>query len=409
MLRPYVSERWSLKSRTNSVCCAGEKVDQFRARTRREIVSKSVSAEAICSSRFRLSSLDISLLRRTSSAASVIRCTTARGPSAARAPDAARASTRTAIRTARTVTSLLLGLGGRILGDVIQLLLLLDPRGGGVRDERTPALKIRVADEAVVVERRALRLAHLVQDERAGVDGVEDARAHQDVAVHEPRRDRERLVDDEAARVADVGRAEQRDHEVGARRHAPHRERLPEVLVVALEPPARGGVEEAEHADRRVDAEARDVDAGGLRLPLQEIVRGHDREAQVGEEVRDRRPDAGRRDLRPAGRDGREDVGVDVVVEPEHLPVDALERVVLGRLRPPSSGTGGEQSGGEENAEEALQGAPCSGCSLLPFSPPPPLYTSLPIRRSRTTADSVIVMWSPDLRSSDSPPSWRET
>src|SRR5262249_55422491 len=162
--------------------------------TRREIVSKSVSADAICSSRCRLSSLDISLLRRTSSAASVIRCTTARGPSAACAPNAARASTRTAIRTARAVTSLLLGLGGRTLGDVVHLLRLLDPRGGGVGDEGPPALEVGIAHEAVVVERRALRLAHLVQDERARVDGVDDGRADEDVAVDEPRRDRERFV-----------------------------------------------------------------------------------------------------------------------------------------------------------------------------------------------------------------------
>src|SRR5689334_1450115 len=197
MFRPYVIARWSLNSRTNSVCCAGEKADQFRASTRWEIVSKSVSAEAICSSRFRLSSLDISLLRRTSSAASVIRCTTARGPSAARAPKAATVRTRSAIRRARPVTSLLLGsrVRVRIPGDVVQLFLLLDPRGCGIRDERAPTLEIGVAHEAVVVERRALRLAHLVQEERAGIDGVRDARRDEDPAVDEPRRYRERGVD----------------------------------------------------------------------------------------------------------------------------------------------------------------------------------------------------------------------
>src|SRR5207237_3958573 len=123
--------------------------------------------------------IDTSLLRSTASAASVSRCTTARGVSAARAPGTATTSARTTIPTARVVTSLLFG--GRILGDVVQLLLLLDPGGGGVREERTPALEIRVPDEAVVVDRRALRLAHLVQHERARVDGVEHARASRDV------------------------------------------------------------------------------------------------------------------------------------------------------------------------------------------------------------------------------------
>ena len=72
---------------------------------------------------------------------------------------------------------------------------------------------------------------------------------------------------------------------MGALRHAPHGERLPEVLVVAVEARGRGGIEQAAEADRRVDEEARGVRDGGPGLPLQELVRGRARLLEVRDDV----------------------------------------------------------------------------------------------------------------------------
>src|SRR5687768_14602078 len=96
-------------------------------------------------------------------------------------------------------------------------------------------LAIEAPDRGVEVERGAAQLVHRLDQARALVDLVDDAGhelkiggvAGQEIAD----RIRER-VDDLSRAVANVGRAEERDHDVGAFLDAPDRERLSEILFV---------------------------------------------------------------------------------------------------------------------------------------------------------------------------------
>src|SRR5262249_32640563 len=131
--------------------------------------------------------------------------------------------------------------------------------------------------------------------------------------------------------------------------------------------------------------------------------------------------------------DGREHVGVQLVVEPEDLAIEADPRIVLLRAlihrrrlravrgegrRGPRRGRGLLGDGGpppERRRDQQARKHPMwthrtsPRHSDLPASPPVSvLCTSLPSRRSSRTADSVNAIASPDLSSSCSPPSWRE-
>src|SRR5438874_7258955 len=65
-------------------------------------------------------------------------------------------------------------------------------------------LQIGVTDEHVIVERRLLRLADLLEIQRAGVDDFHGARSEQDVGVDEERRHARGRIDDQSATVAEV-------------------------------------------------------------------------------------------------------------------------------------------------------------------------------------------------------------
>src|SRR5262249_59165089 len=113
------------------------------------------------------------------------RCwTTSRGPGAA-----AAAAEQSAMHA-----SAIANLGLRLIG-VVEGVIGLPGGSGLVAQERLAALQIRAPDGAVEIERRLAGPLHVLEHERARVDGVEDARPDRHGGVEEIPRPHDRPLD----------------------------------------------------------------------------------------------------------------------------------------------------------------------------------------------------------------------
>src|SRR5450631_3992510 len=139
------------------------------------------------------------------------------------------------------------------------LLLFFLPRRIAVEHLVLATLQPGVANERVAVERGLL-------DDALGLEQA-GARAH---LVEPPPRPVDAAIVDRlvvvpagihyaCGRIARGAGAQERDHEVGPRRHAPPAERLSEILVVLLEPEGGRDVPQAENAEYRVHHESTGV------------------------------------------------------------------------------------------------------------------------------------------------------
>src|SRR5262249_15410518 len=120
----------------------------------------------------RRASFDRPLSARMASTLSEVLCTTSRGDSwaAARTPTPARRNANAiASRTRRRAR------------DGVEVLLFIDldrlgnPLLAAILDECLAALEVSIAHEDVVVQRRGLRIGHLLQELRPRVHDIDDA------------------------------------------------------------------------------------------------------------------------------------------------------------------------------------------------------------------------------------------
>jgi hypothetical protein len=161
----------------------------------------------------------------------------------------------------------------------------------------------------------------------------------------------------DASRIAHIGRAEYRQHEIWIARRAPYRECLAGIFFMMREAPVGGGIEQADDAHRGVDDETGARLVGALHLALEHVVHGRPRQAQIGERHMD--PFAGR--VRHAGavppRHRLDEHLVEEAVDLENIAIGRLERIArlfdLGDLirgvlnHAASDGEQGRQDAGE--------------------------------------------------------------
>ena len=131
-----------------------------------------------------------------------------------------------------------------------------------------------------------------------------------------------------AHRVAQVGRPEQRQHDVLAFAEAPDGEGLAEVLVMMLKPQLTGHVKNPQETGKSIDEETHEGFRRPSGFPLQNIVYENQRRADIAEKVarvvlyvlRQNRPVAlgERLEHRPV----QGEVGI------ENRPIGGLERIV---------------------------------------------------------------------------------
>ncbi|MNY06975.1 hypothetical protein D3C86_1397580 [compost metagenome] len=149
--------------------------------------------------------------------------------------------------------------------------------------------------------------------------------------------------------IAHGARPEQRQHDVRPLRKAPHAQRQPQILRMALNAGRRGDVDQAADAEHRVDRHAHQGFRRGGALALQQIVGEVADVGQVRIEVGHRLPHRlGRHRLVALG-DGHGHVLVHRVVDLEGHAVHGLERIVGVGLRAGGAAReqGGEGGGGQ--------------------------------------------------------------
>src|SRR6266542_1445206 len=198
-------------------------------------------------------------------------------------------------------------------------------------DQLLTALEVPVPHRAVEVDRGVLEALVEIEVERALVERVSGRHAQLvpkegDVVVERV----DGAVRREADAIAHGQRRQEREHQVGAGPDTPLAERLSEVGPLGLEGEfLLRDVEEAPHAQGRVDQETAHLDRRALQLPLQHLVHEALRHVQVGEGVVDHLLDDVGRDRVVRLRRRLEDALVEAVVEREDLLVELLPRVVL--------------------------------------------------------------------------------
>jgi len=124
-------------------------------------------------------------------------------------------------------------------------------------------------------------------------------------------------VHGQAAGVADVGRAEDWQHEVGTARYAVEAQGLAEVFALARQAHGGGRVPEAGDADRGVQQQARGGFHRALALELQQAVHQVRHIAEVVEKV-----------AHAGAQEARRDVAVAIDHRQEHPLVEAVVEVV---------------------------------------------------------------------------------
>ncbi len=121
---------------------------------------------------------------------------------------------------------------------------------------RAPLI-VKAADRRVIVERGALDAIEDIDIARAQIDALDGAAriGHPAVVIGagEAVRGIGVPAGDEADRVARVGGAEHRQHQIGARADAPHTEGLAEIGVVEGDAGPGGRIEEAADAENGVE------------------------------------------------------------------------------------------------------------------------------------------------------------
>ena len=193
------------------------------------------------------------------------------------------------------------------------------------------ALEVAVADGAVEVEGTVLDVLEELEVQGALVDLLHDR--------HPRRREERRDVPDRIEEsvhavpdaVTDGERLEAGEHEVRPGAPAVHAEGLAGVGVAAVDVELRlRDIEEADHTDRGVHAEARDFATRAAEATLEKVVHQAPRHAEVVEgAIEPPLPDVGE-GLVPSLGDRFQEVSVeDVVIEKEHLLVEVLPWVVV--------------------------------------------------------------------------------
>ena len=108
------------------------------------------------------------------------------------------------------------------------------------------------------------------------------------VAVRSPKIERiDQEIDDDADGIAGIGRPEQRQHNIGAFRHAPNRQGLAEVLVMAFQAHFGSDIDHPQDADGGIDHEPCRRGEGPVQFPLQDVVEEDHRRAQIIQRVVD--------------------------------------------------------------------------------------------------------------------------
>jgi hypothetical protein len=160
-------------------------------------------------------------------------------------------------------------------------------------------------------------------------------------------------IDDPRRRIAAGTGAQEGDLEVRTSGNAPGTEGLTEVLVVLGQSHRAGDIDQAEHAEARVEQDPGRIGGGVMKLALQQVVDQNGDVVEIREEIahaasnrlREFRIDLGRR---------LQNGPVESVVEREHRAVEALEGVrrmsVFGR----DGGTAG-QRGKDQHRGQAEQ------------------------------------------------------
>ena len=200
-------------------------------------------------------------------------------------------------------------------------------------DQVLAALQIRVTHERVLVERGIGEHIGRAEQIRAHIDEVHAIQrpAHR-IRAHVGQRIAE-IVDDETRRIPHGARPEQRQHDIRAGRHAIVAERQAEIARVLRQLRDGRDVEQAADAEHRVDRDAHDVRHAVRNLQLQQIVRGDVDVADIREEVGHAVAHRLRHGPHVTLRHRLQRVLIDLVVDREHRPVVALERIALGRRR----------------------------------------------------------------------------
>src|SRR5437879_4321702 len=205
-----------------------------------------------------------------------------------------------------------------------------EPMGPAFEHRRVALLQVGALDRAIEVEGRLLDAFVEFQIRGSGVDCLLACGPRQRPDRRDPRDRIERGVEDEAERVAERERRQERHDQVRPGAGAPDPEGLAHIgRRPRLDTEARRGVDEAAEPEDRVDDKAAQLLAHVVEPPLEPRARDPADRPDVGGHVR-------HRPLGPVGhhrvvgpRDRLDDMRVQAVVEREGLLVETLPRVVL--------------------------------------------------------------------------------
>ena len=207
------------------------------------------------------------------------------------------------------------------------------------RDAHCAVLQIGRSQRRIRIDRAAeQRLQRAIRFDTQ-IEPGQDSLRHAIFGAVEGRADREGIglpLRDARPEIAEIARADQRQEDVRPRPQTVMAKRRAEAVVVMrqVELARLGDVEHAADPDRRIDEEAPDGLDRALGLQLQHVVGEHQRLADIREDM----PDPGAQRLGDhrlvQHRQRPERDPVEELVDREHRPVEALERIALGPVMP---------------------------------------------------------------------------
>src|SRR5579859_3594095 len=318
--------------------------------------------------------ISLSLAMRSTTSSVTFFTSWSGGTSCARATGTVASAAAAPAATSAALASLL------ILVAVIFRFLL--PWRAAIVDEAAAPLEISVALEHVLVERGLLQNAARVEQVGPQLSKPDAPQAVlQVIGPHITQRigvD----VDARADAIAQVARAEERQHDVRARRRAPAAEGLAEIFVVLLVSHIRGNVVQAEEPYSGIKRKARPIADTVLEFPLQEIVHADEGVGEVAEEVTHALAYLGRHDLLVSRGHRPRDRGVDLVVELVDAAVQRFPRIARVALGGAGAARGRAHERGEQQDAHHFAGSFASGLPSAAL-----LNRNWLIRFSSTTAD----------------------
>src|SRR5512138_2435140 len=303
-------------------------------------------------------------------------------------------------------------LASRLAGFILVAFIVWLPFPGRVPivDQAAAPLQIGIPLKNVLVERRFLEDAARVEQVGAR---LREAQAPQRVLRMVRANFAERIGVDVGAgadAVAQIARAEERQHQIRARARPPVAQGLAEILVVLLVSHVARDVVDAEQADSGIKRNTRPVVGTVGELALQEIVHADEHVGDVAEEVAHPVADLAGHHLAIRGGHWLRHRLVHLVVEAVDDAVHAFQRIA--RIALARGRAAGEQCDGERQPGSHFGASFASGLgSALAsgFASAALLNRNWLIRFSSTTADCVSRSRSPFFSITPSPPASRPT